>query len=110
MENFVVTLLAKAGKEAAVAEFYKSLKPEYDAAKGFHGRQILQARPGTMANALRKVMTAEQMAQHPEGEDDGSVQFIIIEKWESIDARMAFSATQDKSRNAALFLAHQRRV
>jgi heme-degrading monooxygenase HmoA len=103
MENFVIILNAQPGKEAAVADFYRSLQPEYDQAKGFHGRQVLMSRPGTMADALRKVMTAEQMAEHPEHEDDGSVQFVIIEKWDSIEARMAFSATQDKSRNATLF-------
>jgi len=103
MENFVITFTAKPGKEDAIAKFYIDLKPEYDKAKGFHGRQILRARPGTMADSLRKVMTEEQMAQHPAPADDGSVHFVIIEKWDSIEDRMAFSATQDKSRNAELF-------
>ena len=103
MENFVVTFSALPGKEDFISDFYPALQPEYDAAKGFRGRQILRARPGTMADALRKVMTPEQMAQHPEPEDDGSIHFIIIEKWDSIEDRMAFSATQDKSRNAQLF-------
>lgn len=103
MENFVITFTTLPGKEDAVAEFYTSLQPEYEKAKGFRGRQILRARPGTMADALRKVMTPEQMARHPEPENDGSVHFIIIEKWDSIEDRMAFSATQDKSRNAELF-------
>ena len=76
MENFVITFTAKPGKDDAVASFYSDLQPEYDRAKGFRGRQILRAKPGTMANALRKVMTAEQMAQHPEPENDGSVHFI----------------------------------
>jgi hypothetical protein len=103
MENFVITLSARPGKEDAISQFYTDLEPEYANAKGFHGRQILRARPGTMADALRKVMTAEQMAQHPEPANDGAVHFIIIEKWDSIEDRMAFSATQDKSRNAELF-------
>jgi hypothetical protein len=103
MENFVVTFTAKPGKEDVISKFYTDLEPEYAAAKGFHGRQILRARPGTMADALRKVMTEEQMAQHPAPPDDGSVHFVIIEKWDSIEDRMAFSATQDKSRNAELF-------
>ena len=63
MENFVITLTAQPGKEDVVTEFYTSLQPEYDAAKGFRGRTILRARPGTMADHLRKVMTPEQMAQ-----------------------------------------------
>jgi len=103
MENFVTTFAAKPGKEKIVADFYTSLQPEYDKAKGFHGRQVLMARPGTMADALRTVMTPEQMAQHPEPHNDGSIHFVIIEKWDSIADRMAFSATQDKSRNARLF-------
>lgn len=103
MENFVITLTAIPGKEGVITDFYQSLQPEYDQAKGFRGRKIYRARPGTMAEHLRKVMTPEQMAQHPEPEDDGSVHFIIVENWDSIDDRMAFSATQDKSRNAELF-------
>jgi hypothetical protein len=103
MEHFVVTMTAQPGKEDVIADFYTSVQPEYDAAKGFRGRTILRARPGTMAENLRKVMTPEQMAQHPAPADDGSVHFIIIERWDSIDDRMAFSATQDKSRNAQLF-------
>jgi len=103
MENFVITLTAKPGKADAVSQFYLDMQPAYVNAKGFRGRQILRARPGAMADALRKVMTAEQMAQHPHPPEDGSVHFIIIEKWDSIADRMAFSATLDKSRNAELF-------
>ena len=103
MENFVITFSTKPGKEDAVSKFYIDLQPEYDKAKGFHGRKILRARPGTMADALSKVMTPEQMAQHPAPPSDGSIHFIIIEQWDSIEDRMAFSATQDKSRNAELF-------
>ena len=97
MENFVITFSAKPGKADAVSRFYLDMQPVYEQAKGFRGRQILRARPGTMADALRKVMTAEQMAQHPHPHDDGCVHFIIIEKWDSIEDRMAFSATLDKS-------------
>ena len=103
MENFVITLTAQPGKEDVISEFYTSLQPEYDAAKGFQGRTILRARPGTMAEHLSNVMTAEQMAQHPAPESDGSVDFIVIERWDSIADRMAFSASQDKTRNAQLF-------
>jgi len=103
MENFIITFSTLPGKEQEVTEFYTSLQPEYDAAKGFRGRSIYRARPGTMAHHLSKVMTPEQMAKHPDPGEDGSVHFIIIEQWDSIEDRMAFSATQDKSRNAALF-------
>jgi hypothetical protein len=103
MDIFVTTFSAIAGKGDEVADFYAELQPEYDAAKGFRGRQVLRARPGTMADALRTVMTPEQMAQHPAPDDDGSIHFVIIENWDSIADRMAFSASQDKSRNARLF-------
>ena len=104
MEIFVTAFSALPGKEAEVSEFYAELQPEYEAAKGFQGRQVLRAQTGRMAEALLKVMTPEQMAQHPEPDMDGSTHFVIIEKWDSIEDRMAFSATQDKSRNARLFL------
>lgn len=102
MEHFLVTITAQPGKEGAVADFYLAQQPEYEAAKGFRGRQIFQSRPGAMLEVVRKFMTPEQIAGHPEGESDGSVQFIIIEKWDTTDDRMAFSMTQDKSRNAEL--------
>ncbi len=103
MKNFIITMTAQPGKEDIIADYYTSLQSAYNAAKGFQGRQIFQACPGTMAEHLRKVMTPEQMAQHPEPEADGSVTFIIIEHWDSIEDRMAFSATQDKARTASLF-------
>ena len=103
MENFIITLTALPGKEDAVTDFYTGQQAEFDVAKGFRGRTIYRSRPGTMADHLRKVMTPEQMAGHPDPGEDGSVHFIIIELWDSIADRMAFSATQDKSRNAALF-------
>ena len=105
MENYVICISALPGKEEAVASFYKEQQAEYEKAKGFIGRKIYMSRPGTMVAELRKVMTPEEMAKHPEPEhhDDGSVHFIIVEEWDSIDDRMAFSATQDKSRAKDLF-------
>jgi hypothetical protein len=102
MDNFIITLTALPGKGSAITDFYTSQQADLDAAKGFNGRTIYCSRPGTMADHLRKVMTPEQMAGHPDPGQDGSVHFVIIEKWDSIADRMAFSATQDKSRNAAL--------
>jgi hypothetical protein len=102
MENFIVTVTALPGKEDVVEKFYLAMQPEYKKAKGFGGRQIFRARPGAMLEVVRKFLTPEQIAGHPEGETDGSVQFIIIEKWDSADDRMAFSMTQDKSRNVEL--------
>ena len=103
MEIFVTTFSALAGKEDVVSEFYTKMQPEYEAAKGFQSRQVFRAKPGTMLNALRKVMSEEDIAKHPEPEDDGSIHFVIVEKWDSIEDRMAFSASQNKARNAELF-------
>ena len=103
MEFFITTFTAQPGKEDVVSDFYTSLDAEYENAKGFHGRQVFRARPGAMFDAVSKVMTPEQIASHPAPEMDGSVHFVIVEQWDSIEDRMAFSATQDKSRNAGLF-------
>ena len=103
MENYIVTLTAQPGKEEVVAEYYLSMQPDYDAAPGFLGRQIYRARPGTMVDALKKIMTPEQMAAHPEPENDGSIDFVIVEQWESVDHRIAFGQTVDKARQAGLF-------
>ena len=90
-------------KKMMLQTFYKSLQPELEKAKGFRGREIYRGRMGTMKEALSKVMTPEQMAAHPEPEDDGSVHFIVIEHWDSVEDRMAYSASTDKSRNKELF-------
>jgi heme-degrading monooxygenase HmoA len=103
VENYVVTFTAQPGKEDIVADYYLGMQPDYEAAPGFIGRQIYRAKPGTMVEALKKIMTPEQMAAHPEPEHDGSVHFVVIEQWESIDDRIAFGQSVDKSRQAGLF-------
>jgi len=105
MENFVVCITAKDGSGDAVEEFYLRDNATYEGVKGYLGRQIYRAKTGTMYAAVKERMTAEEIAQHPEP-DHGpgtGVHFIIVEQWESIDDRMNFSFSRDKSRDRDLF-------
>jgi heme-degrading monooxygenase HmoA len=92
MHTYIVNVTAKPGHNDQVARFYRDMEPLYEGTKGFHGRKIFQAKTGTMAEAVYRIYTAEELAQHaePPHEDPGT-QFIIIEQWESIDDRMHFS-------------------
>ncbi len=103
MENYIATVIAKPDSETEVASFYSELEPEYAKAKGFHGRQILKALPGTMLAAVKKVRSAKELAAHAEAEGPKGTQFIIIEQWENVDDRIAFSLGLDSSRAAKLF-------
>ena len=97
MEIYVATVLAKTGHEAEVAKFYVGQDEELQAAHGFRGRQILRAKPGTMRAAVSKVIPAEELAKHPEVEPAGT-QFIIIEQWDSVEDKMAYSQKVDGGR------------
>ncbi len=105
METFVITFTAKPGAADKVAEFYVSQQAEYEKAPGFIGRRLLQGKTGTMVKAVKARLTAEEMAKHPEGHhhDEPTTHFVIIEEWESVDARMDFSMSRDKSRDKELF-------
>ena len=103
MEVYIATVFAKLGHEEDVTNFYRDLEPSYAEAKGFHGRQILRARPGTMLEAVKKVVTPEEIARHPEPPGPPGVHFVIIEQWDSVDDRIAFSRSLDSNRQKALF-------
>ncbi len=105
METFVVTFTAKPGTEQQVADFYINQQAEYEAAPGFIGRRLLQARTGTMVAAVKARLSEEEMAKHPEPHhhDEPTTHFVIIEEWESVDARMDFSMSRDRSREKGLF-------
>lgn len=104
MVTYIATLLAKPGHELDVTSFYQELEPLMREAKGFHGRNIYRARPGTVEAEVRRVTPAAELAAHPHG-DEGpqGVQFVIIEKWDSVADRFAFSRGAAKARNAQLF-------
>lgn len=108
METFIVTVLAKSGHEQEVADFYRSMSDALNAAPGFGGRSIFQARTGTMLAAVLAGMTPEERekfeargSDHDEHEDKGT-RFILIEKWASVDDRMAFGKSATSQRTAEL--------
>ena len=105
METVVVQISARPGMEDKVESFYLSQQAEYEAAPGFIDRKILKARTSAMFEAIKSRMTAEQIAKHPAPEVEGEqgVDFILIERWESIDARMDFTMNRRRERDKDLF-------
>ena len=103
MHTYIVNVTAKPGHDEQVARFYRDMEALYKDAAGFRGRKIYQAKTGTMAEAVHRIYTAEELAQHaePPHEDPGT-QFIIIEEWDSIDDRMHFSKNLAGGRNRDL--------
>jgi len=102
MVIYIVTVRAKPGCEAEVSRFYQDLEPQLRAARGYRGRQVLRARTGTMAAAVRQSLTAEELARMPEKPPAGT-QFVLIERWDSVEDRMAFSRGVAASRGKELF-------
>ncbi len=105
METVVVRIAAKLGMEAKVEEFYLSQQAEYDAAEGFLGRTILKAKTGTMLESIQSRMTAEQMAKlpAPEHDEEQGTEFILIERWESVESRLEFTMNRSRERDKDLF-------
>ena len=102
MVTYIVTVRAKPGHEQDVTRFYRDLEPLMRAARGYRGRRILRARPGTMAEAVRSRASPEELARHPEHASSGT-QFILIEEWDSIDERVEFSRSASANRGKDLF-------
>ena len=98
MEIYIATVFAKLGHEDDVTRFYQGQEALLAKARGYRGRQILRARPGTMVAAVSKVMSKEDMARHAEAEGPQGVHFVIVEQWDSIDDRVAYSRSVDSSR------------
>jgi heme-degrading monooxygenase HmoA len=103
MDTYIATVWAKPGSETEVARFYTELGDQYDNAPGFQGRQILQARTGTMVEAVKRIRTQEELEAHPADAEAKGTHFIIVEQWDSVDDRINFSRNLDKSRAAKLF-------
>ncbi|HJP38602.1 MAG TPA: hypothetical protein QF499_05655 [Gammaproteobacteria bacterium] len=92
MQTYIVSIIVKTGHEDDVVRFYQDLEPQLREAPGFHGRQIFKANTGTMAAAVKKLYTAEELAKHAEPEHgDAGVQIIMLEQWDSVEERMLFS-------------------
>lgn len=105
METVVVRIAAKSSMEDKVEAFYLGQQAEYEAARGFLGHTILKAKTGTMFDSIRSRMTPEQIAKHPAPETDEAqgTEFILIERWESIELRMDFTMNRSKERDKDLF-------
>ena len=91
MITYVATVWARAGHEQDVTRFYRDLEPLVQQAPGYRGRKILRARPGTMEAALRKLVSPEELAKHAEAAAPKGVHFVIVEQWDSVEERVAFS-------------------
>ena len=106
METVVVRIAAREGMEDKVEQFYLGQQAEYEAADGFIGRTILRARTCTMLKSILSQMTPEQIAKQPkppEPEGEKGTEFLLIEQWESIDQRMAFTLSRKRERDKELF-------
>jgi quinol monooxygenase YgiN len=98
--TYIATVYAKPGHELAVTKFYQDLEPLLREAKGYHGRKILRARPGTMEAEVRRVIPPDQLKGHHE--DTPGVHFIMIEQWDSVADRVAFSRGASAQRTKEL--------
>ncbi|MCC5795505.1 MAG: hypothetical protein JJT85_12350 [Chromatiales bacterium] len=103
MVTYIATILAKPGHEAPVTQYYQSMEPMLREATGYRGRQILRAKTGTMAEEVRRQMSAEELARHPDVGHAKGTQFIMIEQWDSVADRVRFSRGQSKDRARELF-------
>ncbi len=106
METVVVRVAAKEGMEDKVEDFYLGQQAEYEAAEGFVSRTILRARTGTMIKTILSRLMPEQIAKHPkppEPDGDQGTEFLLIERWASIDSRTNFTMNRRKERDKDLF-------
>jgi quinol monooxygenase YgiN len=102
MVTYVASLFAKPGHELAVTTFYQELESLMREAKGFRGRRIFRARPGTMEAEVRRVTPPEELKGHGHEGPEG-VHFLMVEQWDSVADRVAFSRGASKARNKDLF-------
>jgi hypothetical protein len=103
MVTYIATVLARPGHELEVTSFYQGLEPLLREARGFRGRQMFRARPGTMEAEVRRVTPAEELAKHAHEEGPAGVHFVIIEQWDSVADRVAFSRGASRARSKDLF-------
>jgi len=103
MITYVASLYAKPGHELEVTKFYQDLEPLMRAAPGFRGRRILRARPGTMEAEVRRVTPPEELKGHAHESGPEGVHFVMVEHWDSVADRVAFSRGASRARNKDLF-------
>ena len=102
MITYITTIWARTGHEEQVTRFYQDLEPLLRAAPGYHGRRILRAMPGTMEAAIRRIVPPQEAAGHGDHGPQG-VHFVIVEQWDTVDQRVAFSRSASGSRGRDLF-------
>lgn len=103
MVTYVATLYAKPGHELEVTSWYQDQEPSLREAKGYRGRQMLRAQPGTFEAEIRRVMPPEQLSAAPHEErTPAGVHFIFIEQWDSVADRVAYSRSASKGRSREL--------
>ena len=103
MVIYIATVWAKPGHEDHVTRYYRDLEPLMRAAKGYRGRRILRAQPGTVLAAVSRFVSKEDLARHAEHAGPDGVHFVILEEWDSIEERVAFSRTAVAGRGEGLF-------
>lgn len=90
MEFYIATIFVKPGFEDQVAAYHKSMQDEMSGVPGFIGREVYQADNGRLMDEAKKIYTEEEIKQNAEDHHTPSTHFVMIEKWESADARMKF--------------------
>jgi len=102
MVTHITCVLAKPGHELEVTRFYQDLEQGLKEAPGYRSRRILRARPGTMEAELRRVTPPEQLRAHSHDGPAG-VHFVIVEQWDSVAERVAYSRGVSAGRSKELF-------
>lgn len=102
MITYVASVFARPGHELEVTAFYRDIEPLLRTAPGFRGRRILRARPGTMEAEVRRVTPPEQLKGPAHAGPEG-VHFLLVEQWDSVADRVAFSMGVARGRNKELF-------
>ena len=103
MITYVASLFAKPGHELAVSKFYQDLGPLMREARGFRGRKILRARPGTMEAEVRRVTPPDELKGHAHEDGPEGVHLLMVEQWDTVADRVAFSRGLSRARSKELF-------
>ena len=101
MVTYIASLFAKPGHELEVTRFYQELEPLMKEAQGFRSRKIFRARPGTLEAEVRRVTPPEELKGHGHAGPEG-VHFIMVEEWDSVADRIAFSRGASRARTRDL--------
>jgi heme-degrading monooxygenase HmoA len=88
---YVASIWAKPGEEEAVSDQYRKMAELLKTVDGYKGGHMLRARNGAFIDAVRKVR--DLPANNPEEEHGPEgTNFVIVEIWESDEARAKLSS------------------